>query len=82
MLNKLNEWGRELISESQKREQETSLVLQETKELVAKIEQSAHTLGTETDDVKNTSNSLATVSDTILNSTQQISESDFLETWK
>ena len=39
------------------------------------IEQSAHTLGAETDDVKNTSNALADVSDTILNSTQQIAES-------
>lgn len=75
MLNKLNEWGGELVSESQKSEQEASKLLQETKQLVAMIEQSAHTLGAETDDVKNTSNSLAAVSDTILNSTQQIAES-------
>ncbi|MBD8034348.1 methyl-accepting chemotaxis protein [Solibacillus merdavium] len=75
MLIKLNEWGGQLVSGSQKREQETSLLLQETKELVVKIEQSAYTLGTETDDVKSTSNALATVSDTILNSTQQIAES-------
>ena len=75
MLIKLNEWGGELVSNSQEREQETSQLLQETKQLVAKIEQSAHTLGTETDDVKNTSNLLATVSDTILNSTEQIAQS-------
>jgi methyl-accepting chemotaxis protein len=75
MLNKLNEWGGELVSESQKREQEASKLLQETKQLVAMIEQGAQTLGAETEDVKNTSNSLATVSDTILNSTQQIAKS-------
>ena len=75
VLDKLNEWSSELVSKAQEREQEASKLLQETKELVAKIEQSAHTLGMETDDVKNTSNSLATVSDTILNSTQQIAES-------
>ena len=56
MLNKLNEWGGDLVSESQKGEQEASHLLQETKELVALIEHSAHTLGAETDDVKNTSN--------------------------
>jgi len=75
MLNKLNAWGGELVSKSEEREQEASKLLQETKELVAKIEQSAHTLGIETDDVKNTSNSIATVSDTILNTTQQIAQS-------
>jgi methyl-accepting chemotaxis protein len=75
MLNKLNEWGGELISASQKREQESNKLLHETQELVAKIEQGAHTLGTEVDDVKNTSNSLSTVSDNILISTQQIAES-------
>ena len=74
MLNKLNAWSGEIILESQKREQEASQLLQETKQLVAKIEQSAHTLGAETDGVKNTSNLLATVSDTILNSTQQIAK--------
>ncbi len=75
MLNKLNEWGGDLVSESQKSEQEASELLQETKQLITMIEQSAHTLGAETDDVKNTSNALADVSDTILNSTQQIAES-------
>ena len=35
MLNKLNEWGGELVSESQKGEQEASHLLKETKELVA-----------------------------------------------
>lgn len=75
MLIKLSEWGRELIFESQKSAQEASELLQETKQLITMIEQSAHTLGAETDDVKNTSNSLATVSETILNSTQQIAES-------
>ncbi|MER2000446.1 MAG: methyl-accepting chemotaxis protein [Lysinibacillus sp.] len=75
MLNKLNEWGGELVTKSIEGEQEASNLLQETKELVEKIEQSAHTLGEEANDVKNTSNSLATVSETILNSTQQIAES-------
>ena len=75
MLSKLNEWSSELITESQKREQEASQLLQEMKQLVVKIEQSAHTLGAETDDVRNTSNLLATVSDTILNSTQKIAKS-------
>lgn len=75
MLNKLNEWGMKLVSESQKRERETSKLLQESKQLVSMIEQGAQTLGTEADDVKVTSNSLAAVSDTILNSTQQIAAS-------
>lgn len=75
MLNKLNVWAGELILQSQKREQEASKLLQETNQLIAMIEQSAHTLKVETDDVKNTSNSLASVSDTILNSTQQIAAS-------
>ena len=75
MLNKLNAWGGELVFESQKREQESSKLLQEAKQLVFKIEHSAHTLGAETDEVKGTSNSLATVSNTILNSTQQIAQS-------
>lgn len=75
MLNNLNEWGGELVSKSQSREQEASVQLQETKQLVAMIEHSAHTLKSETDEVRNTSNSLAAVSDTILISTQQIAES-------
>ena len=75
MLNKLNQWGGELVLESQKREQETNKLLQETKQLVHKIEQSAHTLGAETDGVNDISNSLAAASNTILNSTQQIAQS-------
>ncbi|MEE1131287.1 MAG: methyl-accepting chemotaxis protein [Caryophanon sp.] len=75
MLNKLNEWGGELIASLQRREEETGKLLQEAKELVHKIEKSANTLGAETDEVKGTSNSLAAVSDAILNSTQQISQS-------
>ncbi|MCP1146076.1 methyl-accepting chemotaxis protein [Lysinibacillus endophyticus] len=75
MLNKLNQWGGELVSDSQEREQESNRLLQEAKQLVHKIEQSAHTLGAETDDVKATSNSLSAVSETILKSTQQIAQS-------
>ena len=75
MLNKLNEWGAELVSESQKGELEANKLLEETKQLVIMIENSAHTLEAETEEVKNTSNSLASVSNTILDSTQQIAES-------
>lgn len=75
MLNKLNEWGGELITSLQKREEETGKLLQEAKELVHTIEKSANTLGAETDEVKGTSNALATVSNAILNSTEQISQS-------
>ena len=75
MLNKLNQWGGELILASQKREEETNKLLQEANEVVRKIEQSAKTLGAETEDVNNISNSLAATSTTILNSTEQIARS-------
>ena len=75
MLNKLNEWGGDLISEAQKRELETGELLQESNQLVATIEQSAHTLAAETNGLEVSSNSLANVSNTILMSTQQIAQS-------
>lgn len=75
MLNKLNVWGGDLIAGSQMREQQSNKLLEEAQQLVQKIEESAHKLGVETDGVKETSNSLAAVSNTILNSTQQIAQS-------
>lgn len=75
MLNKLNEWGAELITSAQKREQETRQLLQESQQLVQKLEQSAHTLGLETEGVNEISNSLAMTSETILSSTEQMAHS-------
>ena len=75
MLNKLNEWGGELIADAKKGEKETGELLQQSNQLVATIEQSAHTLAAETDDLEASSNSLAYVSNTILMSTQQIAQS-------
>lgn len=75
MLNKLNEWGGELITDAKKSEHETGELLQQSNELVATIEQSAHTIAAETNDLEASSNSLAHVSNTILMSTQQIAES-------
>lgn len=75
MLNQLNTWGGQLIAESQKRAEEATRLLQESKEIILKIEQSAQSLGTQTHDVKNTSDSLKAVSETILNSAQQIAVS-------
>lgn len=75
MLNLLNTWGRELVDSSQKREQEANKLLQEAKQLVQEIEKGAHTLGAQTDDVKNTSSSLASVNNSILSSAQQIAHS-------
>ena len=75
MLNQLNRWGGNLITESQNREQEAINLLQQSQQLIEKIEQSAHTLGAQTDSVKNISSSLETVSDTILSSAQQMAQS-------
>lgn len=75
MLNKLNEWGGELLAESQKRAEESTQLLKEAQQLLEKVEQSAHTLEVQTNDVKNISSSLSNVSNTILNSAQQIAQS-------
>ena len=80
MLNRLNQWGGQLVVESQKREQESRKLLEEAKALVESIEQSAHQLGEETDGVRNISVSLGNVSSTIFNSAQQIAESIQKET--
>lgn len=75
MLNKLNQWGGQLVIDAQQSEEEATKLLNEAQELMKKIEQSAQILGDETDDVKNISNSLESVSNTILSSAQQIAES-------
>ena len=75
MLNKLNEWGGELVLASQKREIEAKKLLEEAQQLMQKIEQGAQTLGAETADVNRISSSLATTSAAILQSTEQIASS-------
>lgn len=75
MLTSLNRWGGQLVTDSQKREEEANRLLEEAQSLVHKIEQSAQTLEAQTDDVNNASNSLEEVSNTILNSAQQIAQS-------
>ena len=75
MLNKLNEWGGELILGAQQRELEAANLLEESNKLVATIEKSAHTIEAEANGLEQSSNALETVSNTILNSTQQIAES-------
>lgn len=72
MLAKLNEWGGSLVTASQQREQEATRLLEEANALVQKLEQSAQTLGVETDSVNRTATSLSATSTTILTSTEQI----------
>lgn len=74
MLDRLNQWGGELILDLQKREQESAKLLHEAKELIQKIDEGAQTLELQTGDVKSISSSLSDVSNTILNSAQQIEQ--------
>ncbi|MER1987265.1 MAG: hypothetical protein ABS948_15380 [Solibacillus sp.] len=75
LLNRLTDWGRELIVGAEQKVVEANKLLAETQKLVATIEATAQTIGNEAAGVQETSVVLGEVSEKILTSTEQIAES-------